>query len=133
MNSICTVCEQYIVYILFTTVKYVPQSQQMRKKRKKKKKAENVKMKTWTRYANGHINGGSTHLHIRDEMRVVRRLLILIWATPLAQPIGSNSAHSIELSQYCHRCHGLGKLYFNIIYGSVFLFIYLFSLVEIDI
>ena len=42
----------WTVHILFTTVKSVPQSQQMRAK--KNKKAENVKMKTWTRYANGH-------------------------------------------------------------------------------
>ena len=26
-----------------------------KKKKKKKRKAENVKMKTWTRYANGHL------------------------------------------------------------------------------
>ena len=128
MHGVWTV---YSVYTVHNSKICPPKSTNAGKK--KKKKAENVKMKTWMRYANGHINGGSTHLHIRDEMRVVRRLLILIWATPLAQPIGSNSAHSIELSQYCHRCHGLGKLYFNIIYGSVFLFIYLFSLVEIDI
>ena len=42
----------WTVHTLFTTVKSVPQSQQMQAK---KKKAENVKMKTWTRYANGHI------------------------------------------------------------------------------
>ena len=38
---------------MFITVKSVPEVNKCGPK-KEKKKAENVKMKTWTRYANGH-------------------------------------------------------------------------------
>ena len=43
-------------YTVYNSKICLPKSTNAGKKKKKKKKAENVKMKTWTRYANGHYD-----------------------------------------------------------------------------